>query len=131
VEIERSFNGRTLRCSLRLVRNQTTYTDNVLLSSVKYYYRLRAVNQIGESGASNIAFATTHIGGPILQVSDIFDMQISLSWTATAPTDGHYLIVRSTDGVSFCNRRQCRWNTTQFTDGVPVFGTYFLSRDGF
>ena len=125
VEIERSFNGTDFTLLTTVGRNQTTYTDNAVLSSVKYYYRLRAVNQIGESGPSNIAFATTHIGGPILQVSDIFDMQISLSWTATAPTDGHYLIVRSTDGVSFVTVGNVGGNTTQFTDGVPVFGTYF------
>src|SRR6202158_2086721 len=125
VEIERSFNGIDFTLLTTVGRNQATYTDTGLLSSVKYFYRVRAVNQVGQSDPSNIASATTHIGGPVLQVSDIFDSQVSLSWTSTAPADGRYTLARSADGSTFTLIATLPSGTTTFTDTVASFGTYF------
>lgn len=132
VEIERSLNGKDFTLFTTVGRNQTTYTDNAVESSVKYYYRLRAVNQLGESeDPSNIASATTHIGGPALQVSDVFDSQVSLMWNSAAPSDGHYTVARSLDGVIFTTIATVPGTTTQFTDAVSSFGTYFYQVTAF
>ena len=130
VEIERSFNGIDFALLTTVGRNQTTYTDNAVQSSIKYYYRLRAANQIGESDPSNIASATTHIGGPLVQVNDIFDMQVRLTWNSTAPPDGHYTVARSSDGSAFTTVATLPAGTTQFTDSVS-FGTYFYKVTAF
>lgn len=135
VEIERSSNGTDFTLATTVGRNETTYTDTAVQSSATYFYRVRAINQTGESGPSNIANATTHIGRPILQVADIFDSQVSLSWTATAPTGGHYTIGRSLDGSTFTPIGTVPADTTKFTDTVASFGTYYyrvtaVSADG-
>lgn len=123
VKIERSFDGTEFTLATTVGRNETTFTDTAVLASVRYFYRVRATNQVGDSDPSNTANAKTHIAAPVLQVSDIFDSQVSLTWTATA--DNQYTIGRSLDGTSFTTIGTVAAGTTKFTDTVPSFGTFF------
>jgi len=123
VIIERSPNPTDFVPISTVARDQTMFTDTAVQASTTYFYRVKATNQIGDSAVSNTASAKTHIGGPVLTVDDIFDMQVRLTWTATA--DDHYTIARSPDGINFTTVGSASAGTTTFTDHVPSFGRFF------
>src|SRR6185503_12204836 len=51
--IERSLNGTTFEQIATLAANQTTYASTGLKSNTRYYFRVRAFNELGLSAASN------------------------------------------------------------------------------
>jgi hypothetical protein len=123
INIERSLNGTDFAQVAQVARDQSTFTDLGVQASTTYTYRVKATNQIGDSGPSNTATARTHIGGPALTIDDIFDTAVSLKWTATA--NDHYVVGRSTDGTCSASGTTVPAGTTTFTDTVPSFGTFF------
>jgi hypothetical protein len=135
VVIQRSLNGTDFMTLTTVGRDVNTFTDTGTGTgaSTTYFYRVMATNQIGDSAPSNTASARTHIGPPALQVDDIFDTRVVLTWTATANLS--YRIDRSTDGISFDVRDTVAASETKFTDMVPGFGTFLyrvtaLNTDG-
>jgi predicted phage tail protein len=58
-QIERSTNGTAFNKIADVAANVKTYQSKGLSSETKYYFRVRAVNAIGNSGYSNVADATT------------------------------------------------------------------------
>src|SRR5262245_27872916 len=84
-------------------RLATSFTDGGLTPATQYFYRVVAVNQLGDSPASNTASVRTHIAAPVVQVTDVCAGAISLSWTATA--NDHFTVARSTDGTRSEERR--------------------------
>jgi len=96
-----------------------TYADTGLTNGQTYFYKVTAVNSVGESPVSNEANATppafTVSGAPTgLTANVISSSQIDLSWAAPANTDGSaitgYVIERSTDGGT-------TWSTIQPNTG--------------
>jgi hypothetical protein len=135
VVIQRSLNGTDFTTLSTVGRNETTFTDTGAgtLASTTYFYRVLATNRIGDSTPSNTDSARTHIGAPVLQVSDIYDSRVALAWTATANLS--YRVDRSLDLTSFETRDTVAASQTSFIDLVPAFGTYFyrvtaLNADG-
>lgn len=61
-QLQRSLDGSNWSQLATLAANTTVYTNNALLSSTTYYYRIRAVNAGGNSAYSNVASATTDAG---------------------------------------------------------------------
>jgi hypothetical protein len=122
VRIER-FNGIDFVPVSAVGRGVTTFTDTTVAASTIYVYRVVAVNQVGDSEPSNVASAKTHIGAPVLQVDDIFDTAVRLTWTATA--DDHYVVARATEGIPFTDIATVPAGTTTFTDTLTSFATYF------
>ncbi len=87
--------------------NVTSYTDNTVTNGQQYFYKVTAVNSVGESVSSNEASATptaptTAPSAPTGLVATMTSSsQINLSWTAPANNGGSavtgYMIERSTD----------------------------------
>ncbi len=81
-------NGESL---LKDVGNVLTYTDTGLNNGQVYYYKVSAVNNVGEGSGSNELSATpvapkTAPAAPTLTSATAGDTQVSLSWSA--PSDG-------------------------------------------
>ena len=57
--IERSTNGSLFSALATVGPNVTTYSDTGLAAFTRYYYRVRATNDVGNSGWSNVANART------------------------------------------------------------------------
>jgi len=125
VKIERSLDGTTFTQVNTVARDASTFTDNGLSPSTVYFYHVRATNQVGDSAASNVSSAETKPTPPVLQVSDIRDGQVVLSWTS-APDHTHYAVERSTDGTNFTPIfTTADATTTTFTDSGLTTGTRF------
>jgi predicted phage tail protein len=58
-ELERSLDGNAFTKLADLPANATTYSNTGLATLTKYWYRIRAKNNIGNSDFSNVADATT------------------------------------------------------------------------
>ena len=121
VKIERSVDGTTFTLVNTVNRNAITYSDTGLAPSTTYFYRVRATNQVGDSDNSNTASARTKPTPPILEVADIVDGQIILSWTSAADQI-RYSVERSLDGVNFDPIFST--TSTTFTDSGLARGTY-------
>jgi gliding motility-associated-like protein len=60
-EIERSSDGTAFTLVTTVPPNTTTYTDNDLVASTRYYYRIRSTGVAGSSAYSNTVNATTAV----------------------------------------------------------------------
>jgi hypothetical protein len=109
-------------------RSATTFTDTGLSPSTKYFYEVVASNARG-TGTSNLANARTPIGPPVLRLTGTGSSEIDLAWTATA--DGHYNVLRSTDGTHFAAIANVSANVASFEDTGLAPGTYFYEIQGF
>src|SRR5262249_30181586 len=125
VKIERSLDGTTFTQVNTVARDVNTYADKGLSPSTVYFYRVRATNQIGDSASSNVAGAETKPTPPVLQVADIRDGEVVLSWSS-APDHTHYTVERSADGTNFTPIfTTADATTTTFTDSDLTTGTRF------
>ncbi|MGI0088651.1 MAG: fibronectin type III domain-containing protein, partial [Nitrosotalea sp.] len=107
---------------LTTVGNVNSYTDTTVTNGQTYYYKVTAVNSVGESTPSNEANAmpaapATAPGAPTgLAATAASSSQINLSWTAPANNGGSaitgYKIERSTDGTT--------WSTVQSNTGTTA-----------
>jgi len=75
------------------VANVTTYQDSGLANGVAYFYRVSAVNSVGEGAPSNEATATPTLGSvpgapTNLTASPARPRGVALSWTAPTNTGG-------------------------------------------
>lgn len=71
--------------------NVTSYTDNTVATGQEYFYKVTAVNAIGESAESNEASAipaTVPSSPTNLQATSASPTQINLSWTAPTTNGG-------------------------------------------
>ena len=85
----------------------TSYTVTGLTSDVIQYFRVIAVNGIGNSAPSSVLSATptaTVPGAPILSSATAGDTQVALAWTAPANNGGatisNYLVETSANGTT-------------------------------
>jgi hypothetical protein len=100
IEIFRSTDGVNFTLLSTVNRNQTTFTDTGPFQfGQAYYYQVKAVNQVGESGPSNTVSIVAPIPSSVLFITGTGASSIYLAWT-NVPAD-YYVIERSTDGVHF------------------------------
>src|SRR6266540_3527182 len=71
----------------------TTYTDSNLSNGTTYYYKLTALNSLGESASSSERSATpaTVPGAPSLDSATAGNASVTLSWTAPSSNGGNPL----------------------------------------
>jgi fibronectin type 3 domain-containing protein len=76
----------------------TQFTDHELMQDVTYYYKIKAVNSIGESEFSDVLSMKTKLAVADLIINEADDI-ISLSWSAADSASG-YEIYRATGKYS-------------------------------
>jgi hypothetical protein len=97
-KVEHSPDGNAWTELAVLPENTTSYQNTELLASTRYYYRISAFNELGDSGYSNAADATTR-PAPSLTVPFMTNGEFSIAYafdwpTATRPDD-HFEIENS------------------------------------
>jgi hypothetical protein len=116
IRIERAIQGGQFMTIATVFRQSTTFTDTGLTPSTRYFYRLTALNQHGESQPSKVADGTTLIPRPALSVADVGGSAVSLNWTRVPEADARYEIYRSTDGGAFELADMVAANQTSYRD---------------
>jgi len=84
--------------------NTSTYSDNTVLSSTTYYYKVEATNTAGTSGFSNVAEVSTTNKAPILAaINDVYIKATNCAAVGIAATDdaGDIMTVSVTGLPSF------------------------------
>jgi hypothetical protein len=121
----------TYQTFLTKVGNVLTYTDTNLINGIRYYYRVSAVNAIGEGPKSNIANAKPT--GPPTAPRNLnargYNGKATLNWQPPESDGGaainHYIIYRGTNpgGESYLDQTG---NVLTYTDtGLSTTTTYY------
>ena len=119
--------GETLLATLG---NSTTYNDGTPANGTTYYYKVSALNAVGESTLSGERSATpaTVPGAPTLNSPTASSGSVALSWSAPASNGGAtitgYRVYRSTlSGAE--TLLASPGNVTSYTDNAVVNGTTY------
>ena len=148
-KIERSTDGSNFTQVATVGANVTTYTNTGLSSGKKYYFRVRAYNEYGNTRYTGVASATTgstsNPGGGTgttnptppaapsnLSASSASSTSIKLTWTDGSVREDGYKIERSTDGSSFSQITSVGASVTSYTDsGLTAGKKYYYRVRGF
>ena len=133
--IERSTDGTNWSPLTTAVASAVSYTDSGLTNGDTYYYRITAINAIGNSLWSA---AQSAVAGDVpdqvtgLTVTTISDVSLQLQWTAPAD-NGYaiqgYMIERSLDQTTWTTiTSNTQSQTTTFTDANLVSATDYYYR---
>ena len=153
--VYRSADGLTFNAVATVGPDATSYADAMLLPGKKYYYRVKAYNDAGESAASPTASATTEAlpldaeptespnespaESPALSpappdapadlsaaVADAF--RVDLAWSDNSGDEFGFRVYRSNDGVTFTHLATVAADATTFADtAVHAASTYHYS----
>ncbi|MCY2952283.1 MAG: hypothetical protein NTU53_09940 [Planctomycetota bacterium] len=94
----------------------TTYIDSALVGSIRYFYRVSALDATGASVPSNVAYAVNRPSAPTgLTITSPSTSSLVLNWKDTSGESG-YRIERSTDGSTFTSRGTVGKNVPSWTD---------------
>jgi hypothetical protein len=129
-KIERSTDGASFSQIDTVGPSVTSYASIGLSAGTLYYYRVRGYNEVGNSGYSNVASATTLSNPPAaptgLTATAVSSTQINLAWTDNATNESLFKIERSTDGVNFAQFTTVGANVTSYSDtGRAPSTTYY------
>jgi len=111
--------------------NSTSFTDSGLAASKKYYYRVRSINQNGESGfspkvnATTLAMPDTPAEPPQLSGEAAANGSVLLTWTDIT-NETNYNIYRSDDNNAFTLIATLPANSNAYSDAeITGFATYY------
>jgi fibronectin type 3 domain-containing protein len=125
--------GAGLETILATVGNVTTWTDTAVANGTLYYYKVTAVNSVGESTRSNELSATpsqaaTVPGAPTLNTATGRNGTVALAWSAPGSNGGAsitgYNVYRGTSAGSE-TLLATLGNVTTWTDSTAVNGTTY------
>lgn len=110
--------------------NVKTFKDTALKPDTTYYYRVKATNKGGDSGASNIASGKTLPTAPAapasLTAAAVSQSEIRLAWTDRSSNEAEFLIERSADGTTFTQIDKVGAGVTEYLDsGLKDNTTYY------
>jgi fibronectin type 3 domain-containing protein len=127
----RSFNGSYVPVAT-VDANRTGYVDAGLNAGASYYYRLRAINQNGESAFSATVDSRTPAapGTPEapqqLHGESAANGSISLTWEDHSANETGYEVYRSTDSVTFTKIATLPANSNAYTNSDAIdLTTYY------
>ena len=111
--------------------NVTSYSNTGLAASTSYSYRVRATNDVGDSGYSNEGNATTEdlpqppAAPSGLEASVVSSSQIDLTWTDNASNENGFTIERSLDQTNWSEVGDVGAGVTSYQDsGLDASTTY-------
>ena len=135
--IERSSNGVNFAPVDTAAVDGTTFTDQGLTPSTKYYYRVQSINTFGISEYTNVAFDTTLVDPNLpvapgnLTAATVSHTQIGLTWQDKSSNESGYRVERSPDGTTFTAIDTTAANSTAFTDqGLSPVTKYYYRVQG-
>lgn len=99
-KVDRSANGSTGWSEIAdIAADSTSYSDTSVTEHSTWYYRVYAYSDLGDSGFSNTANATTIIIAPTnLTATAVSSSQIDLAWDDNSGVEDGYKIERSANG---------------------------------
>lgn len=129
-EIERSQDGTNFSKIGDVGGNTTSYSSNGLSPNTQYWYRVRAKNNGGNSGYSNVASATTRDVVPNtpqnLSATPVSNKQINLAWTDNSGNETDFELERSLDGANFSKITDLGSNATSYQNtGLSTLTRYW------
>ena len=132
-KLERSLDGNTWTKIADLPANATTYQNTGLTPNTRYFYRVRAVNAVGQSGYSNVADETTPDVPPAaparLMATAVPISQINLAWADLSNNERGFEVERSSSATgSFTNVASLPANTTSYEDKNLTDNTQYCYR---
>ncbi len=123
--------GTTFAFLATRAENTTTYSHTGLTPETTRHYRVKARNAGGDSGYSNIAFATTPQVPPAaptnLTATALSSSEIRLSWNDVSSEQG-YRIERRQGNDPFAFLAEVGSNTTTYTDSGLAANTLYVYR---
>jgi regulation of enolase protein 1 (concanavalin A-like superfamily) len=126
--IERSIDGATFTTAGTTAADVTTFVDTGLVGTMRYFYRVLALDASGASIPSTIVSELNRpsaVGN--LQLTSYSTTQIVLDWIETSGETG-YRIERSTDGLVYTNIATVGVNFPSYTAGGLAAGTSYFFR---
>ncbi|MBI2830514.1 MAG: hypothetical protein HYX81_05075 [Chloroflexi bacterium] len=115
--------------------NSTSFVDTTAQANTTYFYRVQAVNPVGDSPLSNVVTVTTTAAPTVppsaptsLVATAVSATQVNLSWTDTSTTEAGFRIERSTDGTTFVSVGTTGANAVAFTDSTVAASTTYTYR---
>lgn len=139
-EIDRSLDdGFTTPETFSVGMNQTSFEDQGLTPETLYYYRVRAVNQAGESANCQplaVVTTATPIAPPEppsnLEAEALSSNRIQLSWADNSDNEEGFTLMVSTDGDSFKTLHTTEANIQVYThEGLSPLTSYFYKISAF
>lgn len=129
-ELERSQDGINFSKIADAAANTTSFASSGLNPNTQYWYRIRAKNNGGTSGYSNIANAATRDIAPALPQNlsaiPISNIQINLNWTDNSRNETGFEVERSVDGSNFSKIADLGANVTSYENsGLSTLTKYW------
>lgn len=106
------------------------YIDSNLPDGTRYYYRVRAINSLGNSAYSSVVFGITPLNAPDeFYITSTSPTAIAMVWNDNAANESGYAVERSlTSGSGFSQIATTAANATSYTDSTVVNGTRYYYR---
>jgi aryl-phospho-beta-D-glucosidase BglC (GH1 family) len=108
------------------------FTDTGLTNGTTYYYRVTAMNQAGESGLSNEAFARPTTGSPPPAPAGVSasagDRQATVRWSASTGASSYNLYRSTSPGGQGASPYRTGITASSFTDTGLTNGTTYFYR---
>jgi len=121
--IERSTNGTTWTLLGTAEADAPGYSSTALAAATRYYYRVAATSDAGDSPATAPVSATTLCAAPALALAVQSSSRIALTWTNVSGETG-YRVERSDDGETWAQvattaANIVTWAATTLSPGTP------------
>lgn len=109
-----------------------TFQTTGLAQSTTYFFRIRATNNIGDSGYSEVVSATTLQAPPaapsIFYVASNYYYQVGLAWTDVSYEDSYVVEKAPTSSGTWTQLATLPANTTSYTDASVAASTLYYYR---